>query len=122
MLDTTTDSSLVAERRIWAENRRHLETGRYCASPKGRRSWWRKRLSHVALKVFGALLRPTPFDRRGRRNTLALKLVELELAFPHLPAAFDGYRILHVTDTHLDHFPALAPVARRLLAGLEVDM
>src|SRR5262245_4707267 len=122
MLDTPSDSSLAAERQLWAANRRRLETGPYCASPKGPRSWFRKRLSHAALALFGALLRPTPFFRRGRRNALALKLVELELGFPHLPRAFDGYRILHLSDTHLDHFPDLAPVARRLLAGLEVDM
>ena len=122
MLDTTTDPSVVAERQLWAERRRRLETGRYCASPKGPRSWWRKRLSHIALAVFGKLLRPTPLDRRGRRNALAVRLVELELGFPHLPPAFDGYRILHLSDTHLDHFPELAPVARRLLSGLEVDM
>ena len=122
MLDTTTDPSVVAERQLWAERRRRLETGRYCASPKGPRSWWRKRLSHIALAVFGKLLRSTPLDRRGRRNALAVRLVELELGFPHLPPAFDGYRILHLSDTHLDHFPELAPVARRLLSGLQVDM
>src|SRR5262245_47363702 len=122
MLDTPSDSSLAAERQLWAENRRRLETGPYCTSPKGPRRWFRKRLSHAALALFGALLRPTPLDRRGRRNALALRLVELELGFPHLPPAFDGYRILHLSDTHLDHFPELAPVARRLLSGLQVDM
>jgi hypothetical protein len=42
--------------------------------------------------------------------------------FPDLPPIFDGYRILHLTDTHLDYLPELAAVAGRLLAGIEVDL
>ena len=45
---------------------------------------------------------------RGRRNALDLKKVELELELPGLLPAFDGYRILQLSDTHLDHFPELA--------------
>ena len=60
--------------------------------------------------------------RRGLRNALAPRLVELELAFPTLPAAFEGYRILHLTDTHLDGLPELASVAARMLDGVAVDM
>ena len=122
MLDSTTDPSFAAQRQLWAEQRRRLEAGRYCASPKGPRSWWRKRLSHIALALFGKLLQPTPLHRRGRRNALALRLVELELGFPHLPPAFDGYRILHVSDTHLDALPELVEPVRRLLGDLEVDL
>jgi hypothetical protein len=39
-----------------------------------------------------------------------------------LPAAFDGYRILHVSDSHLDILPAVADAAARLLDGIEVDL
>ena len=114
--------SPAGEHHGWAERRRALETGRYRASPDGRRDWWRKRLSNAMLDVFGMLLRPTPVHTFGLRNALDLKLIQLELGFPYLPAAFDGYRILHVTDTHLDHLPELAPIARRLLDGIEADM
>jgi len=41
---------------------------------------------------------------------------------PDLPKSFDGYRILHLSDTHLDCLPELATVASRLLAGIEVDL
>ena len=44
------------------------------------------------------------------------------MSFPDLPPAFDGYRILHLSDTHLDCLPELAAVAARLLAGVEVDL
>jgi predicted MPP superfamily phosphohydrolase len=59
---------------------------------------------------------------RGRRNALSPRLERIELAFPTLPAAFDGYRILHLTDTHFDALPELAGVAARMLAGIEVDL
>lgn len=38
---------------------------------------------------------------RARREPYMLGLSELELAIPQLPPAFDGYRILHLTDLHI---------------------
>ena len=64
-------------------------------------------------------LRLTPLYARGRRNALDLKLVELESAFADLPGAFDGIRILHVSDTHLDVFPEGAGATSTLLTGPE---
>lgn len=51
-----------------------------------------------------------------------IRLNRFELPLPGLPAAFDGYRILHVSDTHLDSLPALAEVAGQLLDGVEADL
>jgi predicted MPP superfamily phosphohydrolase len=79
-------------------------------------------LSSRFVDVCGWLVRPTPVHLIGRRNALALRLTELSVHMRELPAAFDGYRVLHISDTHLDHMPELAPIARRLLSGLEVDL
>jgi predicted MPP superfamily phosphohydrolase len=38
----------------------------------------------------------------GRRNALDIQCRRLELSFPDLPPVFDGYRILHISDLHLD--------------------
>jgi predicted MPP superfamily phosphohydrolase len=76
----------------------------------------------VVLRVFGRILELTPLHRRGLRNALDLRLAAFEVSFADLPAAFDGYRILHVSDPHLDSLPALAEVARRMLDGVEVDL
>ena len=51
-----------------------------------------------------------------------LRLVEFELAFLDLPQLFDGYRILHVSNTHLDVYPELAEAARKLSRHLETDL
>lgn len=39
---------------------------------------------------------------RGRRNTLRIRLRHNEVALARLPAAFEGYRLLHLSDLHLD--------------------
>jgi predicted MPP superfamily phosphohydrolase len=59
---------------------------------------------------------------RGRLNALRPELAAFDLPFPSLPASFDGYRILHISDPHLDALPELGAVAAELLAGVEVDL
>ena len=74
------------------------------------------------LTLVGLGLRFTGLYGRGRRNALDVRRVEMDIAVPGLPTAFDGYRILHVSDTHLDVLPDLVAEAQRVLAGLEVDL
>ncbi len=106
----------------WIDQRRVIESSRYWISRAGRRSRWRKLPFHAVITVVGAALRSTPLYARGRRNALDLQRVEFDLGLATLPAPFDGYRILHVSDPHLDHLPELAIAARALLDDLEVDM
>jgi predicted MPP superfamily phosphohydrolase len=106
----------------WAASRRDIERSRYWVSPVGRRTRWRKAAFNQLLAAFGLGLRLTPLQARGRRNALDLKRVDIEMVLPGLPPSFDGYRILQISDTHLDALPALVDPARRLLAGLEVDL
>src|SRR5262245_23784610 len=102
MLDASFDNG---ERQRWAERRRALEQGRFCSTPDGLVPRWRTRLSSRLVTVCGWLVWPTPIHLFGRRNALQLRLTRLELRMRNLPAAFDGYRILHVSDTHLDRLP-----------------
>jgi predicted MPP superfamily phosphohydrolase len=106
----------------WSERRRAIERSGYWISRAGRHGRWRKIPFRVLVAILHKAVRRTPFYARGRRNALDLKRVEFDLALPGLPPAFDGYRILHVSDPHLDHLPELADAARRLMGGLEVDM
>lgn len=95
---------------------------RYWTSPLGRRPRWRHRFFSLLLAIFGQALRLTPFFARGRRNALDLELARLEISFPGLPASFDGYRILHISDSHLDVLPSVADAAERLLGDVEADL
>ena len=57
-----------------------------------------------------------------RANALDLRCVAFEVRLPGLPSSFDGYRLLHLSDTHLDVLPELVPVVHGLLDGAEVDL
>lgn len=52
-------------------------------------------LLRMGLSVSGML-------RRGRRNACAIQTVTHEVALPHLPEPFSGFRLLHLSDLHLD--------------------
>ncbi|HEY5598279.1 MAG TPA: metallophosphoesterase [Kiloniellales bacterium] len=105
-------------RRIWQERREIME-----AQPAGRR--WR---GHVRSHLYGTawhvhhVLRPTRPFRRGARHALRLDLTELTLSFADLPAAFDGYRILHLTDLHLDNIDDTAAETAARVAELDSDL
>ena len=48
------------------------------------------------------LLKYSGFHGRGRRNCPDYRLVRNDVYLPYLPAAFDGYTILHLSDLHAD--------------------
>ncbi|MEE8333676.1 MAG: metallophosphoesterase [Alphaproteobacteria bacterium] len=108
----------VMRRRAWRERREALE-----AKPAGRR--WRGRVrGQLYSTARGAhdLLRPTRLFKWGAARALALDMTELELHLPDLPAAFDGYRILHLTDLHLDNIEDTAQATAARIADIESDL
>lgn len=112
----------ASAREAWEQTRRAMERGKAFFGPDGRRSRRPERLFSAGTRMFDLGSRLIGIHRRGRRNALAVGLATLSLSFPDLPSAFDGYRILHLSDTHLDCLPELAVVASGLLAGLRVDL
>lgn len=109
-------------RQVWVERRRLMETKKAQFGPDGPRSLWRNRIFSAGLSSLYGGARFFGLDGRGRRNALDVRLVTRSISFPDLPQSFDGYRILHLSDTHLDCLPELATVAAGLLAGIEVDL
>lgn len=106
----------------WAARRQATLVGRHWSSPNGLRPRWHHGAFALVLEILGRGLQLTPWYGRGVRNALDLELTRLELKVAGLPAAFDGYRILHVSDSHLDILPSVADAAARLLDGIEVDL
>ena len=106
----------------WLAKRRFLEAQRAQFGPDGRRSNWRSRAFSLGLRLFYSFIQLMQLHHRGRRNALDVELVTREIRLANLPSAFDGYRILHLSDTHLDCLPELAVVASNLLSGIEVDL
>ncbi len=103
------------------------EAARHGAQPVLERSAgpprrWRGLPFRTLKAALGVALRLTPLHDRGRRNALDVRRVEFDVVLPGLPHAFDGYRILHVSDPHLDRLPELVDAARRASGDLAVDM
>lgn len=60
--------------------------------------------------------------KQGKHNALNIEVVETTLSFPVLPAGFDGFRILFLTDLHLDGLEGLTDRLIKRIQGLEVDL
>lgn len=55
-----------------------------------------------ARALIAAVLKAFGLHERGRRNALRVRLQHNDVVLPALPAAFDGYALLHLSDLHLD--------------------
>lgn len=68
-------------------------------------------------------LKVTGLHARGMRNAANTQVNRFEIALEGLPAAFDGYTILHMSDLHADGPLDLDASIQRALAGVdEVDL
>jgi predicted MPP superfamily phosphohydrolase len=76
-------------------------------------------LMRPALKVG---LRAVGLYRTGRVNALSPVLRRFTLRYPHLPVAFDGFRVLHISDFHIDGVDGLAEALEPLLAATSADL
>ncbi len=72
-------------------------------------------IAKVLLKLLGVY-------GRGLRNATDVRLRRLELWYPDLPRAFHDYRVLHISDLHLDGFPPLLEVLVPLVRRAEADL
>lgn len=59
---------------------------------------------------------------RGRRNTTRIVVRRNEVRIARLPAAFDGYTLLHLSDLHADLNPPAMRALAELVAGLDYDL
>jgi len=67
-------------------------------------------------------LRLVGLHGRGQRNSRRLKLNHNRFPVAHLPAAFEGYRILHLSDLHVDMDEANLEALIAAVAPLEYDL
>jgi predicted MPP superfamily phosphohydrolase len=109
---------MLSRRLAWQERREAME-----ARPSGR--LWRGRVrSHLYRTARNAheLCRPTRLFQWGATRALELETTQLTVSHPDLPAAFDDYRILHLTDLHLDNLVGTAAVLAECIAEIDHDL
>lgn len=69
-----------------------------------------------------ALLRLTLLYRRGRNNAVAIQLQHNTIHLENLPAAFNGYTILQLSDLHLDMHPQTPHAIAEAIRELDYDL
>jgi predicted MPP superfamily phosphohydrolase len=106
----------------WRARRAALEAAAWRSTPDGIRPYAWRRWFDPGVRVAGFMARAGGLHGRGVRNALDVRLNRLDLALPALPEAFDGTRVLHVTDPHFDAVPGLGDAVVRAVAGLSVDL
>ena len=78
--------------------------------------------SSLRVEATRALLKLAGVYNRGVRNANDASLREVTFSFPALPAAFDGFRILHLSDFHYGWDLDLADRLCRLVRGVDADL
>ncbi|MBV9404508.1 MAG: metallophosphoesterase [Acidobacteriaceae bacterium] len=72
--------------------------------------------------VLKAALKLAGLYSRGLRNALNPVIRKLTLHFDNLPPAFEGFKILHLSDLHIDGVDGLAQILACQLRGLRPDI
>lgn len=116
------EQAAIHPRLVWAANRFWMETENRKSRRYGGEShhhWYALLFLMKSLKV---LLQLTGQYARGVRNAWNIALREIDVRLPRLPAAFDGFTILHLSDLHLDGMPGLERTILDLVGGREFDL
>lgn len=74
------------------------------------------------IRAVGLALRLTGLLGRAQRNALALTVHERTVPIRDLPPAFDGLRLLHLSDLHLDAYPGFGGRVAAALRGQQFDL
>lgn len=108
----------VSRRGAWRVRREAME-----ARPSDRvwRGHVRGHLYKTARDIH-ELCRQTRLFRWGAARALVLETTQLTISHPALPAAFDGYRVLHLTDLHLDNLTDTAAALAQCIADIDHDL
>lgn len=124
MLDARTDFDLLARRIGQAHLGQRLNMQAHHASQAFGRGinllhienlFWLHYLLEYTLKACGVY-------SRGYRNFKDIQLVENIVSLRHLPQSFEGFRILHLSDLHIDLDLSLIEEIGGKLKGLEYDL
>lgn len=110
------------KRLIWAATRSVLENAGFLRNKNGKKSKSHWNLFVRLLDVFAFLLRITGYYRKGYGNAKTIRVNEIVLSYPNLPAAFNGFRILHLSDLHIDSIPGFAQLINDRIRNLKFDI
>ncbi len=73
-------------------------------------------------KIIRFILKLLRLHTRGVRNSLNITARSNAVTIPHLPKAFDGFTLLHLSDLHLDMHPEYPSALNRAIEQLDYDL
>jgi predicted MPP superfamily phosphohydrolase len=73
-------------------------------------------------QALGVILRVTMLMDRASRNAVRYRLLEMDVPIAGLPRAFEGYRILHLSDLHIDAILDGGDRLCEIVGGLDFDL
>jgi uncharacterized protein len=79
-------------------------------------------LTSILVLLLGPLLKLSGLYQRGLQNTLAIQTTEWQYIDPQLPKMFEGFRILFLSDLHLDGNPYLIKPLCAALESVKADI
>lgn len=125
--------NLIIRKKILSINQ--TESSRLVRSTSSFREW---RACHTALSPFARVLnfesliyhrffmqgvfKCMGIYNKGVINALNVQMKSIYISFPDLPEAFNNYRILYMSDLHIDGLDGLAERIAELVAKLRVDI
>ncbi len=74
------------------------------------------------IRLVDMALRLSRLKTHGQQNALQFSVHDNLVSFPGLPGVFDGLRVLHLSDLHLDGYPGLGGRIAQAVAGLDFDV
>jgi len=110
------------DRHRWYYNRAALESEPRRTKRQGTKQRFITGAVDRLAPLLGLCLRLIGLYKRGYRNAENIVVNGVDLHYPDIPASFAGYRILHLTDLHLDSMAGTADRIVRKINGLECDL
>lgn len=78
--------------------------------------------NQVTRRVLRSVLKAAGLYGRGRRNALSPIVSRQTLRFENLPQALEGFRILHLSDFHVEGTPGLVEALVPVLSSVSADV
>lgn len=110
------------KRREWRRTRKALEENHYKHNRYGDRKKSRWDVFEYLLRYFKIFLKPTRLYEIGYQNAQNIIVNRFSINFSDLPKAFDNYRILHLSDLHLDFIGGMANNISAAISNIPSDL
>ncbi len=110
------------QRQIWAVTRSVLETDNFKHKRHGEKSKSRWNLFTRILGLFVFTMKIFGLYQVGLANVFKIEINKHRIAFPNLPDAFEGFKILHLSDLHIDSVKGLDDAIIERIKKVDFDL